>query len=70
MSLEEEFRVVDLGLLSPFYVEDAEFDGSSRRSAQLLKMLMERGVHWGYLPNPTKLLFIVDTPGQEEVAKR
>ena len=45
ISLEEEFRVVDPGLISPFYVEDAEFDESSRRSTQLIKLLMERGAH-------------------------
>ena len=41
--LAEELRASDLGLLSPFYADDAEFDGSSRRSAQLLKLFMKRG---------------------------
>ena len=31
---------------------------------------MERGVDRGYFPNPAKSLFILDTPGQEEVARR
>ena len=31
--LTEELRAADPGLLSPFYVDDAEFDGSARRSA-------------------------------------
>ena len=31
---------------------------------------MERGPDQGYLPEPTKSLFILDTPGQEEEAKR
>ena len=33
-------------------------------------MLMKRGADRGYLPEPDKSLFILDTPGQEEVAKR
>ena len=41
--LEEELRAVDPGLLSPFYADDAALDGSARRSAQLLKLLMKRG---------------------------
>ena len=40
--LVEELRAVDSGLLSPFYVDDAAFDGSARRSAQLLKLLMKK----------------------------
>ena len=31
---------------------------------------MMRGRDWGYLPEPAKSLFILDTPGQEEAAKR
>ena len=30
---------------------------------------MERGTDRGYFPNPAKSLFILDTPGQEEVAR-
>ena len=38
--LTEELRAADPGILSLFYVDNAEFDGSARRSAQLLKLLM------------------------------
>ena len=31
---------------------------------------MEIGTHWGYFPNTAKSLFILDTPGQEEAARR
>ena len=31
---------------------------------------MKRGTDRGYFPNPAKSLFISDTPGQEETAKR
>ena len=41
--LAEELRAADPGLLSPFYTDDAAFNGSERRSAQLLKLLMKRG---------------------------
>ena len=68
--LAEELRAADPGLLSPFYADDVAFDGSELRSAQLLKLLMERGPDRGYFPNPAKSLFISDTLGQEESAKR
>ena len=68
--LAEELRAADPGLLSPFYADDAEFDGSERHSAQLLKLLMKRGPDRGYFPEPAKSFFISDTPGQEAAAKR
>ena len=68
--LAEEIRAADRGILSPFYVDDTVFDGSSLQSAQVLKLLMKRGPDWGYSPDPDKSLFILDTPGQEEAAKR
>ena len=68
--LEEELRAADLGLLSPFYADDVSFNGLARCSAQLLKLLMKRGTDRGYFPEPYMLLFILDTLGQEEAAKR
>ena len=67
--LAEELRTVDPGLLSPFYVDDAVFDGLVHRSAQLLKLLMKRGADRRYYPEPDKSLFISDNLGQEEAAK-
>ena len=63
VSLSEELRAEDPGLLSPFYANDAALDGLARRSAQLLKLLMKRGTDRGYFPEPAKYLFILDTPG-------
>ena len=60
--LAEELKAVDLGLLYPFYAEDAAFDGLARQSAQLLKLLMERGAYRKYFPKPSTSLFISDTP--------
>ena len=57
-SLAEELRAADLGLLSPFYADDATFDGLVRRSAQLLNLLMKRGLDRRYFPEPGKSLFI------------
>ena len=51
-------------------MENAAFDGSIRRSAHIIKLLMEKGTDWMYFPEPDKLLFIADTIGQEEAAKR
>ena len=52
--LAEELRVADSGILLPFYADDAAFDGSARRSVQLLKLLMKRGPDWGYFPKLDK----------------
>ena len=41
--LVKELRAADPGHLSPFYAEDADFDVSKQRSAQLLKLLMKMG---------------------------
>ena len=68
--LVEEIRAADLGLLSPFYADDAAFEGSAQRSAQLLKLLMKRGPDQGYFPEPAKSIFVSDIPRQEEAAKR
>ena len=68
--LAEEMRAVDPGLLSSFHADDASFDSSARQSAHILKLLMKRGPDKGYFPEPYKSLFIPDTPGQEEAAKR
>ena len=43
VSLAKELRAKDPGLLSPFYMYNATFDDSARRSAHLLKLLMKRG---------------------------
>ena len=56
--LDEELRAADPGIISPFYADDASFNGSERRSAQLLKLLMERGTDLGYFPETAKYLFI------------
>ena len=45
-------------------------EGSAIRSAQLLKLPVERGSDQGYLPKPAKSLFISDSLDQEEAAKR
>ena len=68
--LVEDIWASDLGLISPVYADDAAFESSVRRSAQLLKLFMERGPDRGYLPDPAQSLFISETPGQEEVEKR
>ena len=67
--LSEKIRAADLGLLSPSYADDTSFDNSERRSAQILKLLMKRGAHRGCFTDPSKSLFVLDTPGQEEASK-
>ena len=53
-----------------FYADSADFDGSARRSAQLLKLLMRRGPGRGYFPEPANSLFILDTLEKEDAAKQ
>ena len=53
-----------------FYLDDAAFNGLARQSAQLLKLLIKRGPDQGYFPDPAKSIFVSDTPGKEEAAKR
>ena len=62
--LAKELRAADLGLLSPFYADNAAFNSLARRSAQILKLLMKRGTDKGYFPEPANSLFISDTLGQ------
>ena len=62
--LTEELRVAELGLLYPFYADDAAFDDLSQRSAQLLKLLMDMGTDRGYSPKPYKSIFISKSPEQ------
>ena len=68
--LAEELGATDPGLLSLFYADNAAFDGLAQRSAQLLKLLIERGPDRGYLPESAKSLLISDTPGQDEASSR
>ena len=67
--LAEELKTADPGILSPFYADDAAFDGLARQSAQLLKLLMQRGLDQRYSPVPAKSLLISDKMGQEAAAK-
>ena len=68
--LVKELRGADSGLLSLFYMDNAVFDRLARRGAQILKLLLERGADQGYFPEPAEYLFILDTPRQEEAARR
>ena len=63
--LAEELRDADPTLLSPLYADDAEFDGSARRSVAQLRLLIDRGPEQGYFPKPAKSLFILDNPEEK-----
>ena len=52
--------------MAPIYADDAAFNGPEERSARLLTLLLERGPVQGYFPEMAKLLFICDSPAQEE----
>ena len=68
--LAKEIRSADVGLLSPFNVDNVVFDGLARRSEQFIKLLMKRGLERGYFTEQSKPLSISDTPGQEEATQR
>ena len=56
--LVEELRDADTTLLSPLYINDAAFDGLMRRSMAQIRLSMDQGPDWGYLPGSAKSLFI------------
>ena len=68
--LDGDLRAAGLGLISPFNANDTTFYGSAQQSAQILKMLMNRGLDRRYFLEPAKSLFILDTLGQVEAARR
>ena len=68
--LAEEIRDVDPTILSPLYSNDAAFDGSTRRNAAQLRLLIDRGLERGYFPKPAKSIFIANNPEKMEAAKR
>ena len=68
--LTKELRYADSTLLLPFYSGYVAFDGSSKRSATQLRLLMDQGLDWGYLPEPAKLLFISVNLEDKEAARR
>ena len=59
----------DPTLLSPFYADDAEFDGLARQGASQIKLLMDQGPDRGFFPKLAKSLFIADNPEDKEVVK-
>ena len=56
--LVEELRDADTTLLSPLYINDAAFDGLMRRSMAQIRLSMDQGPDWAYLPGSAKSLFI------------
>ena len=68
--LEEDLRDAGPTPLSPFYANDAAFDGLARRSAEQLRLLMYWGEDRSYFPDLAKSLFITDNPEEEETANR
>ena len=68
--LEEELWDVDTNLISTLYTDDAAFDGSERRSASQLCLLMNEGTDQGYFPEPAKSLFIAKKPKEKEAARQ
>ena len=67
--LTEELSNADPTLLSPFYADDAAFDGSASSSAAQLRLLLGRGPYQGYFPEPSKSLFISYNPEEKEAAR-
>ena len=67
--LVEELQAVEPELISHLYGYDAAFDVSSRRSMQLLNLLLDWELERGYFYDPDKLLFIINTPTQKEATR-
>ena len=57
-------------ILFLLYVENLELFVLVRRSSSLIRLLLERGAHWGYFTEPDKSLFIAYAPAQEAAVQR
>ena len=68
--LVEELMEENHTLLFSFYSNDVAFDGSARKSAAQLRLLMDKGSDLGYFLNPDKYTFITNNPDEKEVARR
>ena len=68
--LAEDLRVSDPALLSPFQADDAAFDGSERRSASELCLLMNEGTDRGYFSEPAKSIFIAENLEGKEASRQ
>ena len=55
VTLAEELWAEDLGLFYLSYMDNAEFDRSAKRSVQLLKLLMGRGLYRGLFCQAVKV---------------
>ena len=67
--LAKELWAADLGILTPFYADATAFNRLAQGSAQIIKLLMEKGAYRRYFSVPANSLFISDLPYQEESAK-
>ena len=67
--LEHNLREAYPTLMSPFYANDALFDGLSRKRAAQLKMIMDQGPDQGYFPETAKSLFIDDNLEDEDAER-
>ena len=70
VTLAEDLSVSHPGIIITFYLENAAFDRSAQRSAQILKLLLEREPDREYFPELAKSLFIASSLNQEEAEKR
>ena len=68
--LAEEICEDDIRLINPFYKDDVDFDESIWWSAQILKLLLERGADQGHLIKLAKSIFISYFSDQEDMVKR
>ena len=60
--LVEKLRSEDPDMLTPFYINDAAFDGPEGQIVWLMNLLLERGADQRYFLEPAKSLFILYPP--------
>ena len=68
--LVEYLWAADLGLITPFYADNSEFDGSARQSDRSTRILLERGTAQGYFLETSKSIFISEYQAQEAAARQ
>ena len=59
-----------MNFLTPFYTDDSVFNGMADRRDRLMALLLRRGLEMVYFPEPSKSLFICDSPVQEDTLKQ
>ena len=63
--LAEDLHAANPELLPLFYANDAAFGGSAHKIVRLMRLILEKGLRWGYFSYLKKSLFLSTPPTHE-----